>query len=179
VHIGIESSSPRVLEVIRKHYTIEEIEKSLDIFRQVGLKVYRHFMMFNIWEDEKGNLQYETPDEVYQTIKYIREKAIKNWIHYISWAFCTPYEGPDLFDIAKGHNIISEDKAAEIFEISVRLPGISPAIMNQCRRKGMLLQMESALRHGNINLSDIKRGGVAKLKYILTPSVFLKRFMQH
>ncbi|MBI5251266.1 MAG: B12-binding domain-containing radical SAM protein [Desulfomonile tiedjei] len=166
VHLGIESSSPRVLKGIGKRYTIEQVTNALEMFKQFGIKVYGYFMMFNFWEDEKGELQIETPDEVNNTLTFIKSASRRGMLHHFSWAFCTPYEGSQLYDIAMRHGLMvgTGPKLANELDSS-RLPGISVAVRNKYRRRGMLLQFELALRNGDFNLNHVRRG-LANLRYV-------------
>lgn len=165
VHLGVESSSPRVLKGIGKRYTIDQVTRALEMFNQYGIKVYGYFMMFNFWEDQNGRLQVETPEEVDGTLGYIRSMSRKGWLHHFSWAFCTPYEGSELFEIAAKHKLPGTGPKLSNELDSSLLPGITMAVRNKFRRKGMLLQFELALRNGDFNFNHVRRG-LANLKYV-------------
>ncbi len=63
-------------------------------------------MLYNAWET-KGKLEYETPEEVNNTLEFAKTCLRDNLIEYISWSITNPIIGSKLFDIAKKFDIAS------------------------------------------------------------------------
>jgi anaerobic magnesium-protoporphyrin IX monomethyl ester cyclase len=167
VHLGIESGNQRVLDGVRKQITLEQVVDACKRLKQHDIKVYGFFMMYQIWEGEEGRLQYETPKDVDNTLSFARKLLSGGLIDYISWSFTTPLPGSDLYRIAKEHDVlIPEIKPGNIWEISVKLPGVSEKDMKKSRMKGMMLQGFYALKSGHIEWRAW-RHILGKVKYIM------------
>ncbi|ETX02656.1 MAG: hypothetical protein ETSY1_02795 [Candidatus Entotheonella factor] len=152
VRYGIESASERVLKGIKKSMSMEKTERALHLMHEQGIKTYGFFMMFQIWEDEDGNLDYETVDEVNQSVRYIRELWRKDLLHYMAWSVAVPVQGAEMYSIAVRHGIIDEHYYPdEKWLVYDRLPHVSKKAYASIIRKGRLLQGAMALRNGSIN----------------------------
>jgi len=142
-HIGIESSSPRVLKGIKKHITLPEIESALGLLKLHGIKTYGFFMCYQAWED-KGEPCYESTKEVLQTLRYAASLRLRGLLNYMSWSLATPYPGSELFQISLKHNLLVPDCDLESirlpWDITVRLPGVSKFAMVSARFLGMFVQ---------------------------------------
>jgi anaerobic magnesium-protoporphyrin IX monomethyl ester cyclase len=150
VHVGIESANQRVLDGIRKHITVEQVVEAARIFKRHGIKVFANMMLFQLWE-ENGELCHETPDEVRNSLRFIRRLYSERLIHYLSWQFATPYPGSTLYDIAKRHGLlIDEQRIGSVREPTMRIPGVSRREMVAGLRNGLLLKNYYALLSGNI-----------------------------
>lgn len=156
VHIGIESANQRVIDGIEKRYTIEQVKNSCAIFKRHGVKVYGYFMMYAIWEDKEKKLCIETPEEVEKTFSFIKYLSSHGQLHYISWAFCTPYQGARLYDISLRHGIISKDYNGDPFDLNVDL-GISRKHMKRSLRRGIIMQFYLIAKNGNAEVRLFKR----------------------
>ncbi len=168
VHLGVESANQRVLNGIRKGIRVQQIEQCCSLLKDAGVKVYAFLMMYQVWEDSKGNLQVETPKEVSNTLRFTRNMFKKHMFHYMSWQMATPIAGSELARIAKRHNLVLPDsKADNVWEPSMKIPGISHKDVLRHRRRGMLLQSFNALMSGHLNFSAWRRI-LKKIRYILS-----------
>jgi radical SAM superfamily enzyme YgiQ (UPF0313 family) len=177
-HVGIESGNDRVLAGIRKKVAVTDTLEACRTLKRHNVKVFGFFMMYQVWEKD-GELQVETPQEVDQTLAFLRRLRREKLVDYMSWSYATPFPGSDLYRIAKKHDLIKPSlkdgseygAAASIWEISMNLPGISERRMALSRAKGMLLQglfvvqSEGFFRRKNF-LANMKRAA-KKLKLVL------------
>jgi anaerobic magnesium-protoporphyrin IX monomethyl ester cyclase len=167
VHLGVESANQRVLDGIKKHITVEQVENTCRLLRAAGIHVYAFLMMYQVWEDAEGHLQIETPTEVEHTLQFTRTMFRKKLFHYMSWQIATPMAGSELHRVAIRHGLITADKRANsVWDVNMDLPGIARRTVLNHRRRGMLLQSWHALLHGHLNYS-LWRRIVNKIRYIL------------
>ena len=83
VHIGLESANDRVLKGIGKNATQADNTRTLELLKKHHIKVYGFFMLYNAWETN-GKLEFETPEEVNNTLEFARKCLSENLIEYIS-----------------------------------------------------------------------------------------------
>jgi radical SAM superfamily enzyme YgiQ (UPF0313 family) len=86
VEFGVESGSPRVLNMIQKQQTVENIKKAFRICRQTGLKAGAMFMI---------GLPTETEKEIEMTVKLVNSLNAHQTINTIFH----PYPGSFLFEL--------------------------------------------------------------------------------
>lgn len=166
VHIGIESGNQRVLDGIQKHITLEQVENTCKLLKKYGIKIFGFFMMYQTWEED-GKLFFETPEEVDNSIRFIKKLYSQNLLDYISWGYATPFPGSKLYDVAEKYNLFkTNNEIKSIWEININLPGVSEKSMKKSRRKGMLYQSYYALKSGGINWRDFENI-TKKIKYII------------
>jgi len=160
VHIGLESVNNRVLKGINKMVTYEDIERALNILKRHRIKVYGFFMLYNAWE-ENGVLNYETTEEVENTLETVRKLLKAKLLTYMSWAVANPIIGSKLHDIVLKHEAFSNNK-----NLPIKLP-IPEEEMMDCFKKGLRLQLWNGIVNRQINLRSLKRIR-RKLKVILS-----------
>ena len=85
VEFGVESGSPRILKMIQKQQTVDNIKNAFKICREVGLKSGAMFMI---------GLPTETKKEIKMTINLVNSLGANQTINTIYH----PYPGSDLFD---------------------------------------------------------------------------------
>jgi anaerobic magnesium-protoporphyrin IX monomethyl ester cyclase len=146
VHIGIESANDRVLRGIGKNVTQADNVRTLELLRKYGIKVYGFLMLYNAWETN-GKLEYETPEEVSNTLAFAKKCLNENLIEYISWSITNPIIGSKLHDIAKKFDIVSYNVK---IGNCMRLPGISEEQMVEHVKQGMILQLLNGIQKGMI-----------------------------
>ena len=123
-------------------------------------------MMYQTWEED-GKLFFETPEEVNNSIQFIKKLYSQNLLDYISWGYATPFPGSKLYDVAEKYNLFkANNEIKSIWEININLPGVSEKSMKKSRRKGMLYQSYYALKSGGINWRDFENIA-KKIKYII------------
>jgi len=97
IHYGVESSSQRLLDLIKKDITIEQIKNAMKWTKQVGIETKAYFMV---------GLPTETKEETLQTIKFTKELD-PDWIQV---TITVPYPGTELFEIAKSDGTLKSFK---------------------------------------------------------------------
>lgn len=99
ISFGVESGSPRILKIIRKNITIEQVMNAVRWSSEVGMAVVTNFMV---------NLPEETIDDLQQTIGVMKELGeIKN--SYPAYGFTVIYPGTELEIMAKQKGLMPKD----------------------------------------------------------------------
>jgi anaerobic magnesium-protoporphyrin IX monomethyl ester cyclase len=162
VHIGLESANDRVLKGIGKNATQADNIRTLELLKKFHIKVYGFLMLYNAWETN-GKLEYETPEEVNNTLEFAKNCLRDNLIEYISWSITNPIIGSKLYNIAKKFDI-----AAYNVKIGncMRLPGISEQQMVEHVRQGMILQLLNGIQKGMITKKSYKRAAQKAVKIL-------------
>ncbi len=150
VHIGIESANDRVLKGIGKNVTQADNVRTLELLRKYGIKVYGFLMLYNAWETN-GKLEYETPEEVSNTLAFAKKCLNENLIEYISWSITNPLIGSKLHAIAQKFDIASYNVK---IGNCMRLPGISEEQMVEHVKQGMILQLLNGIQKGMITKTN-------------------------
>jgi anaerobic magnesium-protoporphyrin IX monomethyl ester cyclase len=167
-HLGIESGNQRTLDGIGKKVTLEEIIEACRMFQSVGIKVFGFLMLFHVWEDKEGNLNWETAEDVQNTINFVRRLFKERLLNYTSWQVATPYPGSRLWNTAVKHKLILDPETYHgIRTMSMNIPGVSEDDVKKAVRKGVALKTYYALRTGNINWREAFRRGRESMKNIL------------
>jgi len=96
VSIGIESGSQRILNLIKKGITIEQIIKSVMLMDKYGIKVRGYFMINNL---------SETKEEMAASLKL----ALSLPLHTIFVCITTPFPNTELWNIAKNYGSFNKD----------------------------------------------------------------------
>lgn len=84
VTLGVESGSPRVLAMIRKGETNEDVKRAISLLRDAGIRSHAFFMI---------GLPGETPADIEMSKKLIREAQPD----YVEINMVTPYPGTEIF----------------------------------------------------------------------------------
>ena len=162
VHIGLESANDRVLKGIGKNATQADNIRTLELLKKHHIKVYGFLMLYNAWET-KGKLEYETPEEVNNTLEFARTCLRDNLIEYISWSITNPIIGSKLHDIAKKFDIATYNVK---IGNCMRLPGISEQQMVEHVKQGMILQLLNGIQKGMITKKSYKRAAQKAVKIL-------------
>ncbi len=162
VHIGLESANDRVLKGIGKNATQADNIRTLELLKKYHIKVYGFLMLYNAWES-KSKLEYETPEEVNNTLEFAKNCLRDNLIEYISWSITNPIIGSKLYNIAKKFDI-----AAYNVKIGncMRLPGISEQQMVEHVKQGMILQLLNGIQKGMITKKSYRRAAQKAVKIL-------------
>ncbi len=91
VTLGVESGSPRILKMIRKDETNEDVIRAIHLLRTVGIRSHAFFMI---------GLPGEGPQDIELSKKLILEARPD----YVEVNMVTPYPGTDIFE-----KLITED----------------------------------------------------------------------
>jgi hypothetical protein len=151
-----------VLKGIGKNATQADNVRTLELLKKYGVKVYGFLMLYNAWETA-GKLEYETPEEVQNTLEFAKTCLRDNLIEYISWSITNPIIGSKLHDIAEKYGI-----AAYNVKIGncMHLPGISEQQMVEHVKQGMILQLLNGIQKGFITGKGAKRAAQKAVKIL-------------
>lgn len=162
VHIGLESANDRVLKGIGKNASQADNLRTLEILKKYGIKVYGFLMLYNAWESN-GKLEYETPEEVNNTLEFAKVCLRDNLIEYISWSITNPIIGSKLYNIAEKYGIATHNVK---IGNCMRLPGISEQQMVEHVKQGMVLQLLNGIQKGMITGKGAKRAAQKAVKIL-------------
>jgi anaerobic magnesium-protoporphyrin IX monomethyl ester cyclase len=93
VTLGVESGSPKILKMIRKGETNEDVRRAIGLLRQAGIRSHAFFMI-------------GFPDETTEDIELSKKLILDARPDYVEVNMVTPYPGTDLFS-----RLIAEDPA--------------------------------------------------------------------
>lgn len=96
IGMGVESGSPRILKLLRKDETKEQIKKAVEVIQSVGIEVRAFFMI---------GIPTETKEEVQMTIDFAKE--LNPGI--VQFLVTTPYPGTDLWKLCEENGSIQAD----------------------------------------------------------------------
>ncbi len=153
VHIGLESANDRVLKGIGKNVTQADNVRTIELLKKYRIKVYGFLMLYNAWETD-GKLEYETPEEVNNTLEFAKMCLRDNLIEYISWSITNPLIGSKLYHIAQKYGIATYNVK---IGNCMHLPGIAEEQMVEQVKQGMILQLLNGIQKGMINKKSQKR----------------------
>jgi len=89
---GVESGSERILDLIHKDITIEQVFTTIEKLKKVGINSKYYFM---------AGFPTETIEDLYSTTDLIRKmKQLDPQIRIPGWRVFTPYPGTDLYKLA-------------------------------------------------------------------------------
>lgn len=101
---GIESGSDRVLKILKKGISLEQIKKAVEMTKKAGIQIIGYFMM---------GVPGETEEEIKQTVRFSRELPID----FAQFAIATAYPGTELYQIAKEQNKLTDDWSKSIYAL--------------------------------------------------------------
>jgi anaerobic magnesium-protoporphyrin IX monomethyl ester cyclase len=149
-HLGIDSANPRVLKGVGKKVNLEQISEACRILKSENLNVFGFVMLFHAWEED-GQLRWETPPEVENTLNYCRNLLSQRLLDYISWQVTTPMPGSRLWDLAQKHQLLPSNEATNIFSRNMLLPGVEERHVRMALIKGLWLKNYYLARSGKMN----------------------------
>ncbi|MBP3924863.1 radical SAM protein [bacterium] len=92
VSIGVESGSQYMLDKMGKNITLDDVRKTVKLFKKAGIRIYNYFVI---------GLPWETEETVEDTIKF----AIELNSDFISFYTATPLPGSKFYAYAKENNL--------------------------------------------------------------------------
>lgn len=111
ISFGVESGSQRILNLIKKGITLEQICNAFKWTHKVGIRYVEGSFMI-------GCHPQETKEEIKQTLRLIKE--IKPDI--LMLAITIPYPGTELYQIMKKEALFKEDVSWDDFTFSINNP---------------------------------------------------------
>lgn len=100
VSIGVESGSQYMLEKMGKHITLDDVRRTVKVFKKAKIRIYNYFVI---------GLPWETEDTVEETIRF----AIELDSDFISFYTATPLPGTRFYEYAKEHNLFDTETSFE------------------------------------------------------------------
>jgi len=118
-------------------------------------------MLYQAWEED-GQLCFETPEEVENSLAWAWKMFGKKAIRYMSWQYCTPMPGARLFEIASRHQLYRGDSKDvwtrfDEHEACMNLPGIPLSTMKRQLKRGILMKDWFIVRSGGLSLRHVWR----------------------
>jgi len=96
IYVGVESGSPRILELINKKISIEDIRKGIELIKKYRISVTGSFIL---------GVPTETKEDVERTIQF----ALSLPLDGISFFTFTPYPNTALREMAFQHGVVNEE----------------------------------------------------------------------
>lgn len=100
VSIGVESGSQYMLNQMGKKITLDDVRKTVALFKKAGMRIYNYFVI---------GLPWETEETVEETIKF----AIELDSDFISFYTATPLPGTRFYQYAKENNLFDSETSFE------------------------------------------------------------------
>jgi len=96
IHYGVESGTQKILNILRKGITLEQVERAFRITREAGIEAEGYFMIGSPTENKC---------DIEKTIKFMK-KIKPNYVHI---TITMPFPATDLYKLALKENVIKED----------------------------------------------------------------------
>lgn len=96
IDIGVESGSPKILEVLKKGITIEQVKNATNIIRSHGIRCGVTFII-------------GTPGELLEDVAMTQKLAETIDADYTQFFIMTPYPGTELFQYASDNNLFARE----------------------------------------------------------------------
>lgn len=100
IFFGVESGVPRLLKLVNKKHTLEQVKKALEITNKVKIQSTASFIL---------GLPTETTEEALQSIEFAKE-INPTFVNFL--LFC-PFPGTDIYDISLKNGEILERDASK------------------------------------------------------------------
>lgn len=96
IAFGVETGSPKILKLIKKGITLEQVRAAFGYAKKAGVMSCGFFMV--------GNHPEETAEDIARTWKLIKEISPD----LISVLVATPYPGTELYDLMRAENLLGD-----------------------------------------------------------------------
>ena len=96
IHYGVESGSQRLLDLLEKGITLDQVRKTFAMTRKAGIGTYAYMMI---------GIPTETPDEMEQSIRFARELRPD----HANFSICTPFPKTKLYETWLAENPDQDD----------------------------------------------------------------------
>jgi len=132
IHYGVEAGTKKILDVLRKGITLEQIQKAFTWSREIGIETLAYFII--------GSPQ-ETREDIEKTIKLAKELKPD----YANFSIMTPYPATDLYKLGLKTKVLSHDYWKE-FAQNPR-PDFTPPFWEEILSKEELMQLLKKAYH--------------------------------
>lgn len=96
IHYGVESGTQKILNVLRKGITLEQVKNTFELTKKIGIQTLAYFMIGN---------PSETKEDILETIKFAK-KLNPEYVHI---TITMPFPGTELYFSALEKKIIQKD----------------------------------------------------------------------
>ncbi len=96
IHYGVEAGTQKILNVLRKGITLEQVINAFKLTKKAGIETAAYFMIGS---------PTETKEDILQTIKFMK-KINPDYAHV---TITTPFPATDLFQMAIEQGVIKDD----------------------------------------------------------------------
>lgn len=161
ISYGIESGNQAVLDQAKKKITVHQSREAVKMARRTGIKVAGHFVL-------------GLPGETEETLKETIDFALTLDIDTAQFYCAVPFPGSSLYEEAKAQGWIEGANFEDFRQDNavMNLPGLSPLIVNDYRKKGFrrfYLRPSRFLRMLNCmsisGIGETIKGGVRFIKW--------------
>ena len=132
IHYGVESGTTKILNVLRKGITLEQVENAFKLTKKLGIQTAGYFMIGS---------PTETKEDVLTTIKFMK-KLNPDYIHV---TITTPFPATDLYQIALEQKIIDHDIWRE-FALNPNPDFMTPIWTKELSREELFSLLKMAYR---------------------------------
>ncbi|MGQ9759268.1 MAG: B12-binding domain-containing radical SAM protein [Candidatus Methanomethylicaceae archaeon] len=94
IYYGIESGSEKVLKILKKAITLDQVKTAIRWAKKTGIEVIGSFII---------GTPGETKEDVIKTIKFAKESGID----FAQFTAMTPYPGTEVYQIAKAEGLLT------------------------------------------------------------------------
>ncbi|MFA6171560.1 MAG: radical SAM protein [Patescibacteria group bacterium] len=154
ISFGIESGSQRMLKLIKKGTTVEEIKRAVGWAREAGIHIVEGTFIL-------GSHPAETRSDIEETLKLMKELDLD----FISYGIIVPFPGTEVYEIMLLKGLLSPkvswDKFVFAGEPPWRIENFSASELLKIQKR---VYREFFLRPGYV-LKRIKRTNIRELKY--------------
>jgi len=96
IHYGVESGDQKILNVLRKGITLDQVRRTLELTKEAGITILAYFMI-------------GTPGESLESIRRTIEFSKELDPEYAQYAITTAFPGTDLYKFAMENGFVKED----------------------------------------------------------------------
>ena len=126
VGIGIESANNKILELIGKRITIEEITKSTEIYKKAGIEVLGQFVI-------------GSPGDTLETVKESIDYAKNSILDFIMFYSVLPFKGTHQWEYVREHGRLYSDVIHDFHTVNPRIVFETPEFSYSDRLKAIKL----------------------------------------
>jgi len=132
IHYGVEAGTQKILNILRKGITLEQVEKAFKTTKEVGIQTAAYFMIGS---------PTETREDILQTIKFMK-KINPDYVHI---TITTPFPATDLYRMAQEEKVLTEDVWRN-FAKDPKLSFVPPIWEKNLSRAELLTLLKNAYR---------------------------------
>ena len=132
IHYGVEAGTQKILNVLKKGITLEQVEKAFKLTKKIGIETAGYFMIGS---------PTETKQDILKTIKFMK-KLDPDYVHI---TITTPFPATDLYKMALEEKIVTYDAWQE-FAKNPNPDFVPPIWEKELSRKKLFSLLKKAYR---------------------------------